>query len=125
MMHGHIRKWLSFCYQRPVDPIHPTVAGVAIEFLTMLYKNGLSYSSITSSRSALSVILDKPDSRQPTFSEHPDVKRFMKRIFQSRHPLPRYGKTWNDNLVLQYIGSMNDSQDLSFKRFDIKASHTI
>ena len=25
---GHIRKWFSFCSQRQVDPIHPTV-GVA------------------------------------------------------------------------------------------------
>lgn len=41
--------------------------------------------------------------------EHPDVKYFMKGIFQSRPPLPRYGKTWDVNLVLQYIGSIKAS----------------
>ena len=91
---GPIRKWLSFCSQRQVDPIHPTV-GVAVEFLTMLYENGFSYSSMNSARSALSAILDKPDSLHPQFGEHPDVKRFMKGIFQSRPPLPRYSKTWD------------------------------
>ena len=58
---GHIRKWLtgcSFCSQRQVDQIHPTV-GVAVEFLTRLYKNGLSCSSINSERSALSEILNQ------------------------------------------------------------------
>lgn len=58
---GHIRKWLtgcSFCSQRQVDQIHPTV-GVAVEFLTRLYKKGLSCSSINSARSALSEILNQ------------------------------------------------------------------
>lgn len=58
---GHIRKWrtgCSFCSQRQVDQIHPTV-GVAVEFLTRLYKNGLSCSSINSERSALSEILNQ------------------------------------------------------------------
>ena len=52
-----IRKWLSFCSQRQVDQIHPTV-GVTVEFLARLYKNGLSCSSINSARSALSEILN-------------------------------------------------------------------
>lgn len=33
---GHIRKWLSFCSQRQVDPTSPSVE-VAVEFLTTLY----------------------------------------------------------------------------------------
>lgn len=89
---GHIRKWLSFCSQRQVDPTRPSVE-VAVEFLTTLYESGLSNSSINSARSALSAILDKPDSAQPTFGEHPDVKCFMKGVFQNRPPLPGYSKT--------------------------------
>ena len=82
---GHIRKWLSFCSQRQVDPTCPSVE-VAAEFLTTLYESDLSYSSINSARSALSAILDKPDSAQPKFGEHPDVKCLMKGIFQNRPP---------------------------------------
>lgn len=116
---GHIRKWLSFCSQRQVNPTSPSVE-VAVEFLTTLYESGLSYSSINSARCALSAILDKPDSAQPTFGEHPDVKRFMKGIYQTRPPLPRYSKTWDVNLVLQYIGSMDASQDLSLRDLTFK-----
>ena len=63
---GLIRKWVGFCSQREVDPFHPTI-GLAVEFLTMLYENGLSYSSINSAGSALSAILDEPDSLHLTF----------------------------------------------------------
>ena len=93
---------------------------MAVEFLTTLYEGGLSYSSINTARCALSAILDTPDSVLPTFGEHPDVKRFMKGIFQSRPPLPRYTKTWDVNTVLQYIGSLGDSQDLTLKDLTLK-----
>ena len=115
----HIKKWLLFCTQRQVDPVRPNIS-VAVEFLTTLYEGGLSYSSINTARCALSAILDTPDSVLPTFGEHPDVKRFMKGIFQSRPPLPRYTKTWDVNTVLQYIGSLGDSQDLTLKDLTLK-----
>ncbi|XP_068761480.1 uncharacterized protein [Montipora capricornis] len=115
----HIRKWLLFCTKRQADPICPTIS-VAVDFLTSLYDEGLSYSSINAARCALSAILESPASAYPTFGEHPDVKRFLKGIFQSRPPLPRYCKTWDVNLVLQYINSMGNSQELSLKDLTLK-----
>ena len=85
---AHIRKWLFFCTKRQADPICPTIS-MAVDFLTSLYDEGMSYSSINSVRCALSAILESPASAYSTFGEHPDVKRFMKGIFQSRPPLPR------------------------------------
>jgi len=93
---------------------------MAVDFLTTLYDEGLTYSSINSTRCALSAILESPVSAYSTFGEHPDVKRFMKGIFQSRPPLLRYCKTWDVNLVLQYIGSMGNSQELSLKDLTLK-----
>ena len=116
---GHIRKWLLFCTKRQADPVCPTIS-MAVEFLTTLYEEGLSYSSINSTRCALSTILESSASAHSAFGEHPDVKRFMKGIFQSRPPLPRYCKTWDVNLVLQYIGSMGKSQELSLKDLTLK-----
>ena len=117
---AHIKKWLLFCTQRQTDPICPCIS-VAVEFLTTLYEEVLSYSSINSARCALSAILDMPGSAHLTFGLHPDVKRFMKGIFQSRPPLPRYSKTWDVlNSVPQYISSMGDSQDLSLKDLTLK-----
>ena len=116
---AHIRKWLHFCTKRQTDPIHPTIS-MAVDFLTTLYDEGLSYSSTNSAQCALSASLESPVSAYSTFGEHPDVKRFMKGIFQRRTPLPRCCKTWDVNLVLQYISSMGNSQELSLKDLTLK-----
>jgi len=55
-----------------------------------------------------------------TFGDHPDVKRFMKGVFQDRPPMPRYNKIWDVNTLLQYIHSMDDSKDLSLKDLTLK-----
>lgn len=119
---AHIRKWLLFCTKRQADTICPTIS-MAVEFLTTLYDEGLSYSYISyinSARCALSATLDSTDSAHQTFGEHPDVKRFRKGVFQSRPPLPRYSKPWDVNLVLQYISTIGNSQELSLKDLTLK-----
>ena len=110
---AHIRKWLLFFTKRQADPICLTIS-MAVDFLASLYDEGMSYSSINSA------ILESPASVCSTLVDHPDVKRFMKGIFQSRPPVPRYCKTWDVNLVLQYIGSMGNSQELSLKDLTYK-----
>ncbi|KAK2546691.1 hypothetical protein P5673_033698 [Acropora cervicornis] len=86
------------------NPICPTIS-VAVDFLTSLYDGRLSYSSINSVRCALSTILESPASgySYSTFGEHPDVKRLVKGIFQSRATLPLHCKTWDVNLVLHLV----------------------
>lgn len=85
-----------------------------------MYEQNLSYSSINSARSALSAILQISGTPNNTFGEHPDVKRFMKGIYQNRPPMPRYNKTWDVDIVLQYLRNMNDSEDLSLKDLTLK-----
>jgi hypothetical protein len=104
-----------------MDPIHPTV-GEAVEFLTTLYEEGLSYSSINSARCALSAILNIPNSGNLTFGEYPEVKRFMRGIFQCKPSLPRYNyKICDVNLVLQYIRSdMPETEHLPLKDLTLK-----
>ena len=116
---AHIRKWLLFCNKRQADPICQAIS-MAVNFLASLYDEGMSYSSINLAQCALSAIVESPASAYSTFGEHPDVKRFTKGIFQHRPPLPHYCKTWDVNLVLQYIGSMGNSQELSLKDLTLK-----
>ena len=103
--------------KRQAHPICPTIS-MPVDFLISIYDDGLSYSSINSARCFLSAILVFPQLTQPLVSTLGDVKRFMKGIFQSRPPLPRYCKLVN--LVLQYIGSMGNSQELSLKDLTLK-----
>ena len=52
----YINKWLDCCCEMEVDSLHPSVADV-IQFLTTLFENNLSYSSLNTARSALSTII--------------------------------------------------------------------
>ena len=116
----HMRRWLLFCGTREIDPVHAADIKDALEFLADVFGNSLSYSSINSARSALSAILQT--SQNHTFGEHPDVKRVMKGIYQIRPPMPRYmyNKTWDVNIVLQYLQSMDRATELSLKDLTLK-----
>ena len=50
---AHIKKWLLYCSTNNCNPVHLSLA-TALEFLTSLYQQGLSFSSINTARSALS-----------------------------------------------------------------------
>ena len=86
----------------------------ALSYLTALHESGLSYSSVNTARSVLSSILAWEDCQTP-FGQLPIVKRFMKGIFESRPPLPRYSSTWNVKNVFNYIRSQDDVPLLTLK----------
>ena len=69
-----------------------------------LYQAGSSYSTLNTARSALSITFVVSDS--DTFGRHPLVSRFMKGVFETRPSLPRYGETWDVNLMLNYLSSL-------------------
>ena len=88
----HIKKWLLYCSTKNCDPVLPPLA-TAFDFLTSLYQQGLSFSSINTARSALSSFcnFEKLDF---AFGQLPLVKRFMKGVFQLRPSLPKYHSLW-------------------------------
>ena len=47
--------------------------------------------------------------------QHVLVKRVMAGIFNDRPPMPRYGDTWDVNVVLRYIDSLGSNAGLSDK----------
>lgn len=115
----HIRKWILFCSARKIDPIYTNITD-ALEFLATMFDQKLSYSSINSACSALSTILQTSSNCNYTLGEHPDVKRFMKGVYQNRPPMPRYNKTWDDNVVLQYLRGMGKATELPIKELTLK-----
>ena len=85
-----------------------------------MFDQKLSYSSINSACSTLSTILQTSSNYNYTFGEHPDVKRFMKGVYQNRPPMPSYNKTWDVNVVLQYLRGMGKATELSIKELTLK-----
>lgn len=92
-----------------IDHLHVRIT-VGIDFLTELYKNGKSYSTINSARSALSRLVQLIE--EPTFSDfgkHPLTVQFMKGIFKLRPALPKHQQTWDVGIVLNYLRTVDNN----------------
>ena len=88
----YIQQWIEFCDKQESDFLHPSV-GKVLDFLTMLYKKGLSYTAVNTARGALSSLHSLPDGS--TIGKHPLVSRLLKGVFQNRPPQPRYSTVWD------------------------------
>lgn len=114
---SYIKRWILFCTQRQINSVSPPVEQ-AIEFLTQLYYQGLSYSAINTARSALSAIILPVNN--VVFGENPYVKRFLKGVYQTRPSLPRYTKMWDVSLVLKFLSTLIPTEKLTFKDLSYK-----
>ena len=47
--------------------------------------------------------------------QHSLVSRFLKRVFNSCPPAPKYSMTWDVDIVLSHIRGMEDNEELSFQ----------
>ncbi|KAJ8020009.1 hypothetical protein HOLleu_41830 [Holothuria leucospilota] len=109
-------KWTHFCRDKEINVLRPSVKQV-LEFLTMLFRSGLSYSSINSARSALSTLVN-PES-ESTIGGHPLVGRFLKGVYELR-PLPRYKTIWDISLLLNYLRSLHPLDVITLKELTLK-----
>ena len=89
-----------------------------IEFLTLLFEEGLQYSALNTARSAISMVVtlvaDMP------VGKHPLVTRFMRGVFQLRPALPRYTNTWDVGIVIKYLCSMEPAAELTMEHLTKK-----
>ncbi|XP_053406385.1 uncharacterized protein LOC123525594 [Mercenaria mercenaria] len=113
----YISRWLQYCRGEKISEISITVVNV-IEFLTILFTNGLGYSAINTARGALSAFGLVVDGYH--VGSHPDVTRFMKGIFNLRPTKPKYVNTWDVNLVLNYLRKLSPVKHLSLKELTLK-----
>ena len=59
-----------------------------LEFLMQLCNKGLSYSTLNTARSALSNVITEGECEK--FGYHPVVSRFVKAVFETKKPVPKY-----------------------------------
>ena len=88
-----------------------------LDFLHTLFVQDLSYSTINTARSALNCYLmdTNLDNSTYTVSTHPCVNRYMKGVFNSRTPTPKYSDIWDVNIVLDFIKQWYPLSGLSLK----------
>ena len=112
-----IIKWNSFCKKR-CENTYPLSINPILEFLASLYTSGLSYSSINTARSALSLHLGKIDN--VSVGNHPLVVRIMKGVSNSRPVSCKYNTIWDANLVLKCFELWDVNSNLSLLSLSIK-----
>lgn len=102
---------MQFCDKRKTDALRPSVQEI-ITFLTLLFEQGLSYSSINSAKSAvLTVIATCTDAAELGSSIL--LQKFMRGVFASRPSLPRQCVTWDVSTVLNFLAKLSPPKALS------------
>lgn len=117
----HLRKFQEFCVKNGHETFPSITCSIGVEFLTKLYKDNLSYSTINSARSAISQFATVIESHH-SFGTHPLVTRFMKGIYKLRPPKPKYNSTWDVKPVLQFLETMDTK---SLKSLTLKCATLI
>lgn len=112
----YLSRWVTYCKNKKLDVTHATIND-GLDFLTLLYKQGVGYSAINTARSALSSVITPAD--KTTFGEHPLVSRFLKGTFELRPSLPRYSTIWDVGTVLTYLQSFPVLDDLTLKQLTL------
>ena len=100
-----LKPWLKFCQDNNIDSFNPEIKQV-LSFLNASFKDGASYGTLNTQRSALSLI------SKNKVGEDPLVSRFLKGCFKIKPTKPKYSYTWDVNVVLDYFEKLDDLSKL-------------
>lgn len=78
-----------------------------LSFLHELYERGLGYSALNTARSAISTVLDILTGKP--VGQHKLVCRYLRGVFQHRPTFPKYARTWDPDIVLNYLDKPSDN----------------
>ena len=112
----YLKLWVDFCDASQIDFID-TEVHLALNFLTTLHNQGLSYGQINTACSALSAVLN---TGATSFGKLPPVKRFMKGIFELKPVFPKYSMIWDVNKIFDYFRSLPSPSFLDLKMLSHK-----
>lgn len=91
-----LKLWWKFCNSNNIDTYQASVPYV-LKFLSECFESGASYGTLNTTRSALSLIIG------PKLGSDDRIKRFMKGVFRSKPPNPKYNVTWDPGVVLNHL----------------------
>ena len=89
-----------------------------LDFLIELHEKGLAYSTLNTARSTMSAFTIPKDNS--SIGSHPTVTRFVKGVYKSTPPTPRYKTTWDVQVILTYLSSFPTVSDLPVKPLTLK-----
>ncbi|XP_026318671.1 uncharacterized protein LOC113229329 [Hyposmocoma kahamanoa] len=104
-----LKSWWYFCEQQKISPYEAPVPNI-LTFLNEKFNNG----AINSTRSALSLIIGQQVGNDER------IKRFIKGVFRSKPPRPKYNFTWDPGLVLNHVALWYPHVDISLEKLTKK-----
>lgn len=101
----HIQEWIQYCNRYNQDVFKPKLKKV-LKILSFKYRQGVSYATLNTARSAIAFICGDRISKDRTIS------RFMKGVFKLKSKL-RYKEVYNLDPIITRIRSMVPLSSLS------------
>ena len=111
------RRWVHWCDRRKVDPCSTSIGNIA-NFLTGIFGEGKSHSTLNTYRSAISMSHDKVDGA--SVGQHSALCRLLQGMYNARPPRPKHTTIWNVDQVIGHIRSRPPSKDLDLKELSCK-----
>ena len=116
---SYFKLWFKYCQSMGIPDPYAASVEEGAEFLAHMNKKlGYPHGTCAVARSALSAILQKQDGK--IFSDHPLVARVMKGIFKAAPSLPRVHVTWDPEILLKYIDSLPNNNELLLEQLTKK-----
>lgn len=101
-----LKQWFLFCQLYNLD-CFDTPHREILRFLTEQFKNGASYGTLNSFRSALSLIIGKDN------CNNSHINRFFKGVFKLKPNFPKYCSTWDPNIILNYLSNLYPNESIT------------
>lgn len=114
-----LKHFKEFCEKSYYDSVNPTIE-IILNFLSNLYENGASYSSLNTARSALSTMFGIIDGK--SIGSHNLITRLLKGVSRLRPPKCKYQSTWDTQEVLSYISKLGPNDQLDLRMLSKKLS---
>jgi integrase len=108
-----LKLWWPFCEKQSTNPLDAPITSVLL-FLTERFESNASYGTINTARSALSLLLG------PEIGKNDSIKRFVKGVFRSKPPKPKYDVTWDPGIVLNYLVLSYPNCDIGIEQLSKK-----
>lgn len=97
-----LKRWWEYAHSFDMDIFNSKTIDI-IKFLTKLFEEGASYSSLNTARSAISLI------SVCNINKDGMIPRFLKGTFKQRPAKPKYDSTWDVTPVLNFIEKLHSN----------------
>ena len=109
------RKWEEYCKKHLINS--PNVYNI-LDFLSAMFNNNASYSTINCAKCALGNIINIPPYK--VLSDHPLIAQYCKGQYNLRPPQPKLSIVWDVKIVFDYLTEQGSNVSLSDKTLSHK-----